>query len=358
MDTLGSFRAELVNWMRGDFGMDTDVPLLNTAINDAIEDIWGSMMQAQLARFFGVDSPVTFTVAQGLERYQLVSINDPTVVPTLSAVAGGALAARTILGGYTFVTESGSETQLSPTATVTTLINELGQVAAPTNPGNAFGWNFYASPTNVKGLMALQNQNPLPFGLAYTEPVTGWQDYPVDQQGAPVTQAASTTTPTAQGIPSENTTGDNISYITHLEIRTSDTLLRGWNQFDTDSEIFRRYARTLSSASEYQTYVWDLVNGNRLEFRPAMGLSFSPRYFYVQKPRRMRYDQAVLPYQSIQGFREFVRSKAIADLKLAVDEYIANESWTNKAEQIRVRIQLALLQESWSKDLRVAPHLF
>lgn len=357
-DTLGSLRAEVVQWLRGDLATQNDAALLNAAINDAQEDLWMAMMQAQLARFFGLDSPVTFVLNAGAERVQLISIADPTVAPVLGQVASGALASRALLIGYTYVTESGSETQMSPTAGITTNNNNVGQVTAPAPVAGALGWNCYVSVSNTPGLMALQNQQPLPFGALYTEPNTGWQDYSVAQQIPPQVQSATGATPAGSPPPSENSTGDNISWITHMEIRTSDTLLRSWNQADIDSELMRRMARTLSTASEYQSYAWDIINGNRLEIRPATGMGFTPRYFYVAKPRRMRYDQAVLPYQSISGTHEFLVNKTVARAKLSLDEYIASQAWAGMAESVKLNIITALAQENWAKNMRVAPHLF
>ena len=357
-DTLGSLRAEILGWMRGDYATQQDAALVNSAINDAQEEIWMAMMQVNLARFFGLDSPVTFNLPSGAERVQLVSIPDPTAQLVLGQVAVGNLPQRTILAAFTYVTESGSETQLSPTQQIVVNPNNVAQVTPPAPIAGAFGWNLYASATGTPGLMALQNQNPLPFVALYTEPNTGWQDYSQAQQLPPQVQAASTATPAGSPPPSENSTADNISWITHMEVRTSDTLLRSWNQSDIDSEIMRRYARTLSSASEYQTYVWDIINGDRLEIRPAAGLAFAPRYFYVAKPRRMRYDQADLPYQSIPGVHEFMVNKTVARLKLGVDEYIAAQAWDGKADGGKLGILTSLGQENWSRNMRIAPHLF
>jgi hypothetical protein len=357
-DTLGSLRAEILSWLRGDLATIDDVLLLNAAINDSIEDIWMTMMPVQLARFMGLDSPVTFTLAAGAERVQLVTIADPTVVPVLGQFAGGALAQHTILVGYTYVTESGSETQMSPTAQLVVAINNLGQVTAPGPLAGAFGWNCYVSVSGTAGLMALQNQQPLPFNALFQEPPAGWQDYSLAQQQPPIPQVASSATPAGSPPPSENSTGDNISYITHMEIRTSDTLLRSWNQYGIDSEIMRRYGRTMSSASEYQTYVWDLINGNRIEIRPSAGITFTPRYFYVAKPRRLRYDQAAVPYTQIAGVHEFLVNKTLARAKLAIDEYLSSEGFGKEADKGKGSIIRALTQESWAKEMRVQPHLY
>jgi hypothetical protein len=358
-DTLRSLRTEILNWLRGDYAADTDLPLLNSSINDAIEDIWTSMMQIQLARFFGLDSPVTFTLPQGAERVQLVSIPDPLAAPTLGQLAGATLPARTYLVCYTYVTESGSETLPSPTASLAIGLNNLAQVTSPPALSNAIGWNCYASITNNPALLGLQNPGPLPFSIVpFTESPIGWIDYPGAQQQPGVAQSASQATPASSPPPSENTTADNIAWIVQMEVRTSDTLLRSWNQYDIGSEMFRRYGRELSSASEYQTYVWDLVNGNRLEFRPAAGLAFNPRYFYVAKPRRLRYDQATIPYLNVAGVREYLVCKAVARLKLGLDEYLADQAWSGKADKTKAQIVAALTQELWAKDLRITPHLF
>ena len=357
-DTLGSIRAEILGWMRGDYSADTDIPLVNSAINNAVEDIWTSMIQVQLARFFGLDSPVLFTLAAGLERVQLVLISDPLIAPAGVTVAGGALGARTYSLAYTYVTESGAETLPSPIQNLAIGANFLAQVPASAPVANAIGWNLYASVSNTPALLGLQNQNPLPFGVPFTEIPLGWVDYPGAQQQPGSAQNASVATPAAQGVPSENTTLDNLAWITHMEVRTSDTLLRSWNQYDIDSELFRRYGRELSSASEYQTYVWDLINGNRLEVRPAAGLQFTPRYFYIAKPRRLRYDQGKIPYTEVTGVHEFVVEKAIGLLKLGVDEYLASQAWDGKATAVRAQIIAGLTQENWARNNRVIPHLF
>ncbi len=341
-DTLGSLRAEVVRWMRGDFAdpaPSDDAASVNDAINDALDSIWGSMVQVQLSRFLGASGPVSFTLSAGQERVVLTTITDPIVAPTVNSVAGGAIAARTYAVSYTFVTESGSETNSSPVANQLIAVNNVASIPAPVEPATgAFGWNLYAGINNP----ALQNQQPLPFGVAYVEPVTGFQDYPINQQLPPTS----------------NATGDNIAWIKHLEFRTSDQLLRKWRQHDVDSDVMSRMARTLANASEYQSYVWDLVNGNILEFRPSAGLTFTPRYFGVYKPRRLRYDQADIPYVNISGVHEFLKWKAMAALKLSIDEYLSSQGCDTKANMSRQEILLALSQENWAKDTKIVPHMW
>jgi hypothetical protein len=358
MDTLGSLRSEILGWLRGDYQTDTDLPLVNAAINDATEDIWNSMMPVALSRFFGLDSPVSFTLPSGAERVQLVAIADPTVAPVVGQVAGGTLGARTYLVTYTYVTESGAETLPAPTTAFAISLNNLAQVTAPAAVANAIGWNCYVSVTNNAALLGLQNQQPLPFGVPFNETPIGFVDYPGAQQQPGAVQAASSATPASTVVPSENTTADNVSWISHMEVRTSDTLLRTWHQYDIDSELMTRYGRQLSSASEYQTYVWDIINGNRLEFRPSAGMTFTPRYFYIAKPRRLRYDQGTIPYTNISGVHEYIVNKAIARLKLGVEEYAASQAWGGEAQTVKVGILSALTQEVWNRNMRIAPHLF
>jgi hypothetical protein len=338
-DTLGSLRAEIILEMRGDLSSPSDAPLINAKINNALEAVWMAMMKAQLARFFGSDAPVNFTLAQGAQRVQLVSITDPTVVLVAANVAGGGLGARNYALSYTFVTESGSETNPSPVNNFAATLNNVVQVTAPAEPsGGAFGWNLYAGVANP----ALQNQQPLPFGQPYTEPITGFQDYPTNQQLPPTS----------------NQTADNLSYITHLEMTQSDGTFRAFNQEGIDSLAMRGLARTIASASEFQSYAWDLINGRTIEIRPPAGSTLIPRYFYIAKPRRLRYDQAEIPYQNISGVHEYLTNKAIADLKLTLDEYLSQQAYAGAAGQIRGEILTTLAQESWNKNTRVTPFLW
>ncbi len=344
-DTLKSLRQSVVNWLRGDYGADSDVPILNESISDAIEKAFMGMMQVQLARFVGADSPVTFNLPSGAERVLLVSITDPTVAPTLgnAALAGCVLPSRTITGAYTYVTESGTETLPSPEQIFVTTANEVLTAKLPSqnNILNAYGWNFYAA-QGADPNLALQNQNPIPFNVTWQEPIEGIVDYATYQQTVPI----------------QNSTADNISWITHMEYRTSDTLLRAWNQVDINSMLMRQFSRTLASASEYQTYAWDLLNGRQLEFRPMTGQAFTPRYFYIAKPRRLRYDQAIIPYTEIAGVREFYVNYATSKLKLAADEYLAFQAWSTGAAQQLLDVKLALTQENFGLNNKIAPHLY
>jgi hypothetical protein len=352
-DTLKTIRTSVLNWLRGDYALATDVPTVNEAINDAIAAIWNQMILTQYERLFGAQlggTPLTFNAPAGAQRVQLTSIADPTVAPVVGNVGGGALPLRSYQLLYTWVTESGTETGPSPvTAAVNIPANTLANISPPSAPTSGFppfGWNLYSTgPSNNPALTVLQNQDPIGLGVTFTEPVAGFKDY-------------GTTNQYDQQPPVENTTGDNIAWIDHLEVVTSDTLMRSWNQVSLDSEVMRRMARTLSSASEYQHYVWDLVGDNVIEIRPPLGLTFTPRYWPVLRPRRLAYDQALVPYVYIQGVREFIVSKAVADLKLGVDEYLAFKAWSDKAGTASMDVKLAMLAENWKKDSRIVPHLW
>jgi len=342
-DTLASLRAEIIGWLRGDMDADSDVALINAAINDSIEKAWVGMMQVQLARFVGVDSPVTFTLPSGAERVQLVNIVDPVAGPVLGQVAGGVLLQRTLNCAFTYVTESGTETLPSATTVLVVNANNLLTARLPSqlNILNAIGWNLYAS-VGADPNLALQNQDPIPFNVTWNEPQAGVVDYAASQQTVPL----------------KNSTADNISWILHMEVKTSDTLYRSWNQVDIDSMLMRQFARTLSSASEYQAYAWDLINGNRLEFRPITGAAFNPRYFYIAKPRRLRYDQAEIPYIEIANVRPYLVDRSVAKLKLSLDEYLAFQAWSAEAAQGLLDVRLGLTQEDAYKNKRIAPHLY
>src|SRR5262249_25329262 len=124
-DTLGSMRAEILLEMRGDLSGAGDIPLINSKINNAIENLWMAMMRVALARFFGSDQPVSFTLASGAEFVLLTSITDPATPLVGVAVAGGALGGRTYKLSYTLVTESGSETNPSPVQNLVVGANNL-----------------------------------------------------------------------------------------------------------------------------------------------------------------------------------------------------------------------------------------
>jgi hypothetical protein len=96
----------------------------------------------------------------------------PVAAPSLSKVAGGALAATTYFVRTTYVTAAG-ETAASLESSLAVPANNLLQVASP--PADilnlAIGWNVYVSST--AGTETLQNgTTPIAIGTAWTEPTS------------------------------------------------------------------------------------------------------------------------------------------------------------------------------------------
>lgn len=310
---------------------------INDAINNGIERFWTQAMKVQVSRFVGSDSPVSFTIASGSERVRIVAIANPAVQIGAGIVVSGALVDRTYNIGFTYITESGSETLQSPQRIWHANAGELVTVIAPAPVTGALGWNLYSGQVN----QALQNQNPLPFDVTLQEPATGYRDYPEFQQVPPTV----------------NRTADNIAYIQHLEMVQSDGTKRAWDQYEIDSSVMRALASTFPVASEYATYAWDLIDGNVVELRPAAGMTMNPRFWYVKKPRRLRYDQADLPYASITGLHEYLTNFAIGACKLSMEEYGAARSWDARAAESLMGILLALNTENLNKNRNITPYL-
>jgi hypothetical protein len=346
--TLGAVAAEVTRWLKGDLRNTQGQAQIRDAINDAISALWMSAIKVKLSRFIGTDSPVTLQIGSNVERIQFAAVNDPLNPPVAVGAANpnAILPVRTIKFCMTVVTESGSETNPSPLATAIT--GGVGQLFAaesgipqpssvPQTPG-VVGWNLYAGQNNL----GLQNQQPIPFGVTWIEPLSGVQDYPNAQQQPPIT----------------NTTYDSLAYIEHLEAQMPDGTHIAWNQSSIDSNMMRRLARIFPNASQYQTFVWDILNGNVMELRPQTGIAFTTRYWYVSKPRRLRYDQARLPYTQLMGAYEFYRDFAIMKCKLSLEEYLAFQAWQGVTQAEMNAILESLNQENWGVDARVVPYLY
>jgi hypothetical protein len=94
----------------------------------------------------------------------------PPPSPSLSAVVGGSLGARSYYAVTSYVSPSG-ETTASSEASLALAANELAQAGSPDASGNAIGWNLYAG--TVSGATARQNAVPIALGTAWSEPPTG-----------------------------------------------------------------------------------------------------------------------------------------------------------------------------------------
>jgi hypothetical protein len=340
-------RGEVVEWLSGERVNDTRV---NSAINDAIEDLWAALILASMSSFMA--GPVSLPLPINAERIQLVSVPDPAVGPTYAApVAGGPYVAQhNPYVVITYVTESGSETNPSPISGSAIAVGFLAQLAAIPFVAGAIGWNLYSwvggaldpAPTVSTGF-AKQNDEPIPFGVPFIEPPNGF----VNADGQSVFSPP----------PTENTTGDNLAYIRHFEFQTSSGMYKTYDRGDIDSSFMRKMASYVSTSSEYQTYAWDLINQRQLEIRPATGQAFTPRYFYVVKPRRLRFDNAALPFPTIPS-TEFIRTYALARIFLSLHEYDAATGWETAAEKKRLACMRALSMVNVNLNQSVTPYLY
>ena len=332
METLGSIKASVERFVRGSVNSD----LLTDAINDAIESLWMSVVQFQMEMF--LQGPVSLSLAAGAQRTTLVSVEDPASAPSASVIADtGAIADRNYQLSFTLVTESGSETAESPILPASVATGYIASISSPAYVSGAIGWNLYAGTPTTPRL--LQNAMPIAFGDSYQEPPGGFVS---DVQAAHA--------------PTINTTGDNIFAVDLLEVTTSNNTLKPWSQHSFNSLMMKRGGRTIASTSEYQGYVWDLVNETQIEVRPALGATLNPRYFYIAKPRRLKFDTAPIPY-NMPGATQFIRQKAISDALLSLHEYDAARLWEEKAEPHRVNILQAVLARGINQNTTITPFI-
>lgn len=336
-NTLGDLKASIIQWLRGSRVAESQ---LNDAINDAYDSLFQSLLRASMSVLMG--GPTNLAISAAAERTTIVSIVDPAVGPTVSSVAAtqvGIVLIHTVRVAITYVTSSGTETLASPVTTYTTTGDDLvASVHAPPIVAEAIGWNCYATNFATSGGLVKQNDDPLDFVNVFIENDSGFSHDPNDPP-----------------VPSENTTGDNIFYIRHMEVVTSSNVLKSWNNLDIDSDAMRRLGMTLSSSSDYQNYGYDLINQRQLEIRPALGAALTARYFYIVKPRRMRFDKSPLPYPTVPS-EEFVRQKALSDLFLSLREYNASVAWERKSDKARSLCELAVAAMNRPKNQRVTAY--
>lgn len=335
--TLGSLKAMITRYHKE----QEDDDLLTDAANDAIEALWRNVLLVALGQFMGA-TPKTLNIAAGSERATIISISDPIAAPTLGQVAGGALNSRTIVGSYTFVTESGSETLQSGTATFivggANLLTSQSP-AYPTNGDQPIGWNFYAGIVDVTR-MAKQNGEPLAFGQTFQEPAdTGIQ-----------------IAPDSPSPPTVNNTADNIFYIRVLQVENTDGTWTTWQAGEIDGLLMSRATRSIASSSTYQGYAYDVFNGNTIEVRPALGATLSPRYFYVVKPRRIIYNKALLPFSNF-SYLEFLKMYADAALDLSNHEYAGYGIKSKKAAGILQEVLQGLNTQATVKQKTITPFM-
>lgn len=244
----------------------------------------------------------------------------------MGQVAQGELAAHQVSAQYTYVTDSGSETLASPAQVFDVAQNNCANVASPARVDSAVGWNCY-----VGGVR--QNDAPIPFGVSYTEPDTG-----VVADGS--------------AVPTENTTGDDVWYIQELYVNngTGETVLTAT---EVGSSVWRKFANSQAATSPYQNYCYDF-DGRKVVVRPLAGHGFNANYFYVRRPRNIRYDSSVIPFRQ-PGAELFIRYNALSLVHLSNHEYTASQSWEARAEKERLLIAQSLNKKNGKKNQYIRP---
>jgi hypothetical protein len=330
---LGALKAMITRYHK----QTEDDDLLTDAANDAIESLWRSILLVSLGQMLG--GPITnLQIAAGAERATIVSLANPITPPTVQVTPIGALPQRTLSMAYTLVTDSGSETLISPATNMLVPVNNVIQVSAPTFVTGAIGWNCYGCLND--GRMALQNDQPLGFSTPFQEPIdVGISD-----------------SPNLPDPPTSNNTADNIFYIRLLQLQNSDGTWTTWQAGDLDGLLMERASKSIASTSTYQGYGYDVVNGSTLEIRPAAGTTLNPRYFYVVKPRRLRYDNAIIPFTNM-ATTEFLKAYAEALLDLSNHEYTGYQIKMKHADAVRLEILEGLNTQSTRKQQTITPYL-
>lgn len=325
-------KARVGRWSRESL----DDQLLEDAVNDAIESLWLGIVTVNLSSFLGgpVQNPV---FAAASERASVVSIADPSSGPTFGFITEGALPSRVLAGGYTYVTESGSQTLLSPLTSVTVPVNNLAKMVSPAFVAGAIGWYPYMGST---GRAALQAQAPIPFGTDWIEPDTGV----IDDPGLP-------------SPPTQNLTADDIFYIKVLEVQNANGTWTRWDGADLEGLMMSRAERSIANSSTYMPYCYDFVNGHTIEIRPAAGATLTPRYFYTQKPRRLRFPNSPLPFTQYAGSTECVGDYALGKVKMALDEFESAKGWLASAAERQQSIVIAANLQNVSRLRKITPYM-
>ncbi len=328
MHTLGALKASILDWL------DETIPeqRIEDACNDGIESLWESLIRASFSLFMGGPVDLTFTTASNL----LISINNPTNSPTVNVASAPGTSTHYVQVGYTYVTESGSETLMSPISAFQVASDFVAEVAVPAQIAGSLGWNCYAS-SSVGGLLTLQNEEPLGWDAPFQEPLTLFTHDP-DNPYPPL----------------ENTTGDDLCFIKHIEALMPDGGYKAYDQAEIDSLMMRRAARNLATSSEYQTYAFDFINQRQVEIRPIPTRNINARIFFIKRPRRLRFDNAPIPFLTFPSMG-FLRDYALAKLSLSIREFESAKFWDASAEKERLRLQQAILLMAAPKMQYITP---
>lgn len=348
METLFTMRGQLLRYMRD----DEDPALCNDALNDAVDSLWLSVLLVSLGQFLGGPVSNSLQLAPGDERATIVTIPDPPALVNGNFSQQAQLAGPTPLPirkeifTATYVTESGSETNYGIPLTVDVGLGQLSVIAPPTFPniptGNPVGWNLYGSgnPIGVapdpNGLFR-QNELPIRFDQTFIEADAGL-------------------TPQGDLPPTANGTADNIFYIRVIEVQQQDQTWKRWVAGDLDGLLMDRAVKQIASTSIAQCYAYDVVRGSTVEIRPAAGTALNPRFFWVAKPRRLRFDNSPFPFQNL-AYSEFIKSYAAAQLKRSSHEYTAANLESSNAERVRIQILEGLNTQATTKQKNITPFM-
>lgn len=327
--TFGEMSARVSRWAREK--LDPDV--VNDAINDACESLWMAASLATLSRF--ISSPTPIMVPAQSTEYNVVSIADPTLILQSGLTPGGGLPARQVTFAYSYATDSGSQTKLSPAIVVAAPAAQLSVLIAPAPLQNAIGWNLFAGPA---GRLIQQNIEPLPFGVNWVEPMAGVG-----------------VSPNGPWPPVFNTTADNIVRIARLDATNQSNTKTPWQQADIASTVFSSAMARLPVVSSFSSRAYDLVDCRVIEIQPAGDYNIDLTAFYVVRPRRMRFTASRLPFASIAGAQVYIFRQALSDVLLSLYEDEASESWAKRAGESKMEVCLAVANESWGKNNRVRP---
>jgi len=205
----------------------------------------------------------------------------PPQAPTLSQVAGGALAARTYYVFLTFQTAAG-EGLRGPEASIAISANMLAKVT-----GQAFidgstpptGYNVYAATTPGSGTK--QNVSPIALATDWTEPATGL----VSGSLPPTAWGTSFTFLYPQrNIPALNEKAEREDSTSTAGVRQS-VWLRTDNFIDIDMPFIQKGA----DSDAWTLFLVSAINGARFDYYPDADLSAHSSYMLEDKDARLEY---------------------------------------------------------------------
>lgn len=305
-------------------------------INDGIESIWMSLLLATLSKMSR--GPVQQIFPASETQVQLISVPDPTIPPSVAIAAGGALGVRTLYAGFVLVTDSGSTTKLSPLVQLDLIDGQLLQINPPPYKSDTVGWYPFVS-SQANGSDAGQ-QGPLQlFNQSWVEPPAGYS-----------------TAPEAPPAPAQNTTGDNIFAIDRIDVQNVDMTWTAWIQTNHSSSWFTEFQHKVSTTTTWMPFVYDFLDEQWLQFRPAPAADLTGQFFYTVRPRRLAFPQSRLPYTQF-AYQAFLHDYALARCLQSIYEFEASDRWKKDAEVERQRILLQVGAGNWNQNLTVRPFM-